>query len=75
MLHATRLGPAGTPLWKLILKQFDDLLVKVWCCTIFLAGAHRIHSLMPGFLCLQILLVAAVVDFIIAMSEGEGFLR
>jgi hypothetical protein len=24
---------------------------------------------------LQILLVAAVVDFIIAMSEGEGFLR
>ncbi|WIA41984.1 hypothetical protein OEZ86_009286 [Tetradesmus obliquus] len=39
----------GTPLWKLILKQFDDLLVKI-------------------------LLVAAVVDFIIAASSGESFL-
>mmetsp|Transcript_6568 Transcript_6568/g.17614 ORF Transcript_6568/g.17614 Transcript_6568/m.17614 type:complete len:1038 (+) Transcript_6568:39-3152(+) len=37
----------STPLWKLILKQFDDLLVKI-------------------------LLGAAIVDFIIAMSEGES---
>ena len=22
-------GPAGTPFWRLVLKQFDDLLVKV----------------------------------------------
>eukprot|EP00195_Chlamydomonas_chlamydogama_P002978 CAMPEP_0202921722 /NCGR_PEP_ID=MMETSP1392-20130828/77545_1 /ASSEMBLY_ACC=CAM_ASM_000868 /TAXON_ID=225041 /ORGANISM="Chlamydomonas chlamydogama, Strain SAG 11-48b" /LENGTH=1097 /DNA_ID=CAMNT_0049615311 /DNA_START=39 /DNA_END=3331 /DNA_ORIENTATION=+ len=35
------------PLWKLVLKQFDDLLVKI-------------------------LLAAAVVDFIIALSDGEG---
>ncbi|PNH06672.1 Cation-transporting ATPase CA1 [Tetrabaena socialis] len=39
----------GTPLWKLILKQFDDLLVKI-------------------------LLAAAVADFIIAMSDGDGIL-
>ncbi|KAG2429498.1 hypothetical protein HXX76_010734 [Chlamydomonas incerta] len=39
----------ATPLWKLILKQFDDLLVKI-------------------------LLAAAVADFIIAMSDGEGVL-
>ncbi|GFR45197.1 hypothetical protein Agub_g6588, partial [Astrephomene gubernaculifera] len=39
----------ATPLWKLILKQFDDLLVKI-------------------------LLAAAVADFVIAMSDGEGVL-
>ncbi|GLC38681.1 carbonic anhydrase [Pleodorina starrii] len=39
----------ATPLWKLILKQFDDLLVKI-------------------------LLAAAVADFIIALSDGEGVL-
>ncbi len=28
--------PTGTPFWKLVLKQFDDLLVKVGasCCTL-----------------------------------------
>ncbi|CAL5220117.1 g2070 [Coccomyxa viridis] len=36
----------GTPFWKLVLKQFDDLLVKI-------------------------LLVAAVVDFVIALGSGE----
>ncbi|CAK0785211.1 Calcium-transporting ATPase 3, endoplasmic reticulum-type [Coccomyxa viridis] len=36
----------GTPFWKLVLKQFDDLLVKI-------------------------LLVAAVVDFVIALVSGE----
>ncbi|KAF8059661.1 CA1 [Scenedesmus sp. PABB004] len=39
----------GTPLWRLVLKQFDDLLVKI-------------------------LLVAAVVDFVIAASSGESWL-
>lgn len=39
----------GTPFWKLVLKQFDDLLVKI-------------------------LLLAAVVDLIIAIVNGEtGF--
>ncbi|CAL8471661.1 g11203 [Coccomyxa elongata] len=37
----------GTPFWKLVLKQFDDLLVKI-------------------------LIVAAVVDFIIALASGES---
>ncbi|PRW20976.1 calcium-transporting ATPase endoplasmic reticulum-type isoform A [Chlorella sorokiniana] len=36
----------GTPFWKLVLKQFDDLLVKI-------------------------LLVAAVVDLLIALASGE----
>ncbi|KAG2498687.1 hypothetical protein HYH03_003428 [Edaphochlamys debaryana] len=39
----------ATPLWRLILKQFDDLLVKI-------------------------LLAAAVTDFVIALSDGEGVL-
>lgn len=38
---------AGTPLWKLVLKQFDDLLVKI-------------------------LIVAAVVDLVIALVSGES---
>ncbi|KAH7623060.1 putative Calcium-transporting ATPase 3, endoplasmic reticulum-type [Nannochloris sp. 'desiccata'] len=37
----------GTPFWKLVLKQFDDLLVKI-------------------------LIVAAIVDFIIALANGES---
>lgn len=37
----------GTPFWKLVLKQFDDLLVKI-------------------------LIVAAVVDLIIALANGES---
>ncbi|KAK9807547.1 hypothetical protein WJX72_002231 [[Myrmecia] bisecta] len=36
----------GTPFWKLVLKQFDDLLVKI-------------------------LIAAAVVDFVIALLNGE----
>ncbi|KAL6746647.1 hypothetical protein V8C86DRAFT_1800692, partial [Haematococcus lacustris] len=39
----------STPLWKLILKQFDDLLVKI-------------------------LMAAAAVDFVIAMTEGDSIL-
>lgn len=37
----------GTPFWKLVLKQFDDLLVKI-------------------------LIVAAIIDFGIAMLNGES---
>jgi P-type Ca2+ transporter type 2A len=37
----------GTPFWKLVLKQFDDLLVKI-------------------------LIVAAAVDLLIALANGEG---
>ena len=37
----------GTPFWRLVLKQFDDLLVKI-------------------------LIVAAVVDLLIALASGEG---
>jgi Cation transporter/ATPase, N-terminus len=36
----------GIPFWKLVLKQFDDLLVKI-------------------------LIAAAVVDFLIALANGE----
>ena len=40
------LSVAGTPFWKLVLKQFDDLLVKI-------------------------LIGAAIVDLLIALSNGE----
>jgi hypothetical protein len=41
-----RCRDAGTPLWKLILKQFDDLLVKVFPKTALLdaAAADFAHS-------------------------------
>eukprot|EP00891_Asterochloris_glomerata_P003373 jgi/Astpho2/3373/e_gw1.00054.11.1_t len=44
--HPFLLVSAGTPFWKLVVKQFDDLLVKI-------------------------LIVAAVVDFGIAVINGE----
>ncbi len=121
--HHAAADAAGTPLWKLILKQFDDLLVKV-------GGAHRdvsvlVHCLVPMHcpvscsLCtsstphaicstqfevtcivpslsttkdllyplsiplscpdvlpppLQILIAAAVIDLVIAFTNGESFL-
>ncbi len=85
---------AATPLWKLILKQFDDLLVKVGSLrgrqTPLRSAARTAYSSTHvrtviiclsdggcGAVCLpfgQILLAAAVADFIIAMSDGEGIL-
>eukprot|EP00850_Spirogloea_muscicola_P004302 SM000018S03667 [mRNA] locus=s18:597179:607428:- [translate_table: standard] len=41
-------GKNGVPFWRLILKQFDDLLVKI-------------------------LIVAAIVSFLLAFVNGEGF--
>lgn len=77
-------------MWKLILKQFDDLLVKVGvhhktgniCRALLLPsgclGVRFVLLTMPSapFPCivLQILIVAAFVDFIIALADGgKGF--
>ena len=88
---------AGTPFWKLVLKQFDDLLVKVTlcataCCQQGSVAPCNLRSLLqskstaiwmtcssqmrhcPGCT-VQILLVAAVVDFVIALVSGEEGLR
>jgi hypothetical protein len=77
-------------LWKLILKQFDDLLVKVGvrrktgniCRAVLLPsgcpGGWFVLLTAPSAplpcIILQILIVAAFVDFIIALANGEkGF--
>lgn len=69
---------AGTPFWKLVLKQFDDLLVKVrqhaGLASIHVCMWTRLTGALSRVLC-QILIVAAVVDFLIALSSGEEGLR
>ena len=77
-----------------MIKQFDDLLVKVRKPA-QAAGGHTLDSLLACIcICLtvmpadinmqynhitpaglQILLAAAVVDFVIALTDGQGFLR
>ena len=86
----------------MVIKQFDDLLVKVSVlCFSALLTFSRVAALhgflcscftasltfMPSYttelhrkslywhLCPQILLGAAIVDFVIAMSEGESIQR
>jgi hypothetical protein len=78
----------STPLWKLVLRQFDDLLVKVGAGNA--CSRQHVVCLLPGSAgrcaesrppccrccrcrrCSQILLVAAVVDFVIALTDGES---
>ena len=79
---------AGTPFWKLVLKQFDDLLVKASPRLVAVQGAkvHAGLSRDPAGICvsddsaegaasLQILIAAAVVDLFIALINGESGLR
>lgn len=67
------LSSAGTPFWKLVLKQFDDLLVKVRHYSI--VQWQQLIDIVISFhdtLFLQILIVAAAVDFGIALVNGES---
>ena len=68
----------GKPLWKLVLEQFDDMLVKVHIDSLtspLLSGSYqqRSHALQPpdGLVAMQVLLLAAVVSFFLALFE-EG---
>ena len=47
--NSTRLvASAGTPFWKLVLKQFDDLLVKVRCVIDVDLMKKLVFTLLPG---------------------------
>ena len=73
------------PFWKLVLKQFDDLLVKVWpsicsadcnvrCCqVVFLHEVNIVDAKYDWGL--QILIAAAVVDFLLALANGDTGIR
>ncbi|GJP59063.1 hypothetical protein CLOP_g7142 [Closterium sp. NIES-67] len=67
----------GTPFWKLVLKQFDDLLVKIllvsavassMTCTPF----WKLVLKQFDDLLVKILLVSAVVSFLLALANGES---
>lgn len=73
--------PSGKPLWKLVLEQFDDMLVKVVgaaqdvyyseCSTSFLKVCVELDLPERNTCLLQVLLLAAVVSFLLALFE-EG---
>ena len=62
------------PFWKLVLKQFDDLLVKV-SCVLSVPALIAPVSTSSAVACSQVLLVAAVVDFVIAMASHDFGVR
>ena len=63
---------AGVPFWRLVLKQFDDLLVKVSEQSSLTARSLLWTVAADVDTCvLQVLLAAAVVDFVIALLSGE----
>ena len=73
----------GKPLWKLVLEQFDDMLVKVSAyfpplvsCmprTFLLAQPGCMLTAFNPLAVLQVLLLAAVVSFLLALyEEGSG---
>ncbi len=71
----------GKPLWKLVLEQFDDMLVKVSACfplcvacmpgTFLSAGPQSMVGITEPPAILQVLLLAAVISFLLALFE-EG---
>lgn len=71
----------GKPLWKLVLEQFDDMLVKVSACfplfvccmpgTFLRAQPRCMLAAFNSLAVLQVLLLAAVVSFLLALFE-EG---
>lgn len=72
----------GPPFWKLVLKQFDDLLVKVNNALPLALGSgytlllpEIVTGILLNSVALQILIVAAVVDFLIALANGESGIR
>ncbi|KAJ6878604.1 calcium-transporting ATPase 3 [Populus alba x Populus x berolinensis] len=68
-LHSKIYGKNGTPFWKLVLKQFDDLLVKI---LIAAAAVSLVLALINGETGLAAFLEPFVILLILAANAAVG---